>query len=244
VYRLRQGETDRRIARDLGMSRHTVSKYRQLAEEGGYLGNAAALPTEKELLARLGPDKAPPRTESTVAPYVEVVERLLSEGVEMAAMFARLRDDHGYRGSYSSVRRFIHQLQPNKPEVSTRVHSGPGEEAQVDFGPVGKLLDATEGVLKASYAFVMTLCFSRHQYAELVFDQKISTWIGCHRRAFETFGGYMRNGQGRVLGLLWVSVSSDVTSRRFDLSTSPSTSTIRCRTLLPEGLSCSGASRS
>lgn len=38
----------------------------------------------------------------------------------------------------------------------------------------------------------MTLGYSRHQYAELVFDQKISTWLGCHRHAFEWFGGTPR----------------------------------------------------
>jgi hypothetical protein len=36
---------------------------------------------------------------------------------------------------------------------------------------------------------VATLSYSRHQYAELVFDQKIPTWLGLHRRAFESFGG-------------------------------------------------------
>nr|WP_232502920.1 IS21 family transposase [Solidesulfovibrio magneticus] len=35
----------------------------------------------------------------------------------------------------------------------------------------------------------MTLAWSRHQYAEIVRDQKIETWLGCHRRAFEFFGG-------------------------------------------------------
>jgi hypothetical protein len=35
----------------------------------------------------------------------------------------------------------------------------------------------------------MTLAWSRHQYAELVTDQKVFTWLGCHRRAFEWFGG-------------------------------------------------------
>jgi transposase len=36
--------------------------------------------------------------------------------------------------------------------------------------------------------FVMTLCFSRHQYVEFVFDQSVATWLGLHRRAFEWFG--------------------------------------------------------
>ena len=35
----------------------------------------------------------------------------------------------------------------------------------------------------------MTLAWSRHAYAELVTDQRIDTWLGCHRRAFEWFNG-------------------------------------------------------
>jgi hypothetical protein len=35
----------------------------------------------------------------------------------------------------------------------------------------------------------MTLCWSRHQYAEVVWDQKVPTWLGCHQRAFRFFGG-------------------------------------------------------
>ena len=35
----------------------------------------------------------------------------------------------------------------------------------------------------------MVLAWSRHLYAELVTDQSVPTWLGCHRRAFEFFGG-------------------------------------------------------
>ena len=35
----------------------------------------------------------------------------------------------------------------------------------------------------------MTLAWSRHQYVEFVFDQKIATWLLCHRHALEFFGG-------------------------------------------------------
>ena len=35
----------------------------------------------------------------------------------------------------------------------------------------------------------MTLAWSRHGYAEVVTDQKVATWLGCHRRAFEWFNG-------------------------------------------------------
>ena len=46
-----------------------------------------------------------------------------------------------------------------------------------------------DGQRRRAWAFVMTLCFSRHQYVEFVWDQTVATWLGCHRRAFEWFGG-------------------------------------------------------
>src|SRR5438309_1493638 len=52
-----------------------------------------------------------------------------------------------------------------------------------------RLLDPATGELRIAYCFVMTLCYSRHQYVEFVFDQTIATWIGCHKRAFAHFGG-------------------------------------------------------
>jgi len=42
--------------------------------------------------------------------------------------------------------------------------------------------------MRRAYAFFATLCYSRHQYAELVFGQRTPAWIGLHRRAFESWG--------------------------------------------------------
>lgn len=189
IHRLQQGQSERQIANDLRVSRHTVHKYREMAQKEDYLGDQKVLPRPQEIMASLGPRKGPPRTESTVVPYREVVQGFLAEGMEKVAMLARLRDDYGYKGSYSSLWRFVRQLQPKQVEAYVRVHSGPGEEAQVDFGSIGPLYDPHADRFKLAYVFVMTLCFSRHQYAEIVFDQKVSTWIVCHRHAFESFGG-------------------------------------------------------
>lgn len=189
VHRVRSGESDRRIARDLGISRTTVRKYREWADAQGYLQLDRPIPDNATLAAALGPGPQPPRATSSVEPYREIVQRLLDQGVEMTAIFQRLQDDHSYTGSYSSVRRYVHRLRPSEPEAVVRVHTAPGEEAQVDFGSAGKLYDPSSGRVRTAYVFVATLCYSRHQYAELVFDQKVSTWNGLHRRAFESWGG-------------------------------------------------------
>ena len=189
VYRLRKGESERRIAQDLSLARGCVHKYRTLLEAKGLLNLDLPLPEEPILRAALGPGPEPTRQPSTVEPYAEIVEHLLAQGCEMTAIHIRLCQDHGYTGSYSSVRRFVRRLRPQSPNVVARVTTAPGEEVQVDFGPVGKLFDPQSKRLRTAYAFVATLCFSRHQYAELVFDQKVPTWIALHRRAFESWGG-------------------------------------------------------
>ena len=106
-------------------------------------------------------------------------------------MFDRLKE-RGYSGSYTSVRRFVHRLHRREDQAVVRMHTAPGEEVQVDFGSAGSFLDPSSGRLRTAYVFVMTLSYSRHQYAELVFDQKVATWLACHRHAFEWFGGTPR----------------------------------------------------
>jgi len=189
INRLRSGESERRIARDMDLSRTTVRKYRELAEPLGYLQAEQALPDESTLRAVLAAGPRPQAMASTVQPYQDLVQGWLEQGVEMAAIYQRLRDNHGYAGSYSAVRRYVSRVSPATPEAVIRVHTAPGEELQVDFGSVGLLYDPDHGERRPAYVFVATLCFSRHQYAELVFDQKTPTWIALHRRAFDSFGG-------------------------------------------------------
>ena len=111
IHRLRLGQSGRQVAKDLHLSRQTVKKYRGLAKEAGYLADAAELPDIAVLAAALGAPLAPPRQPSTVQPFQAMVEELMGRGVEMMTIFDRLQE-RGYTGSYSSVRRFVHKLEP------------------------------------------------------------------------------------------------------------------------------------
>ncbi len=166
IYRLRAQESERRISRDLGISRPTVHKYKLKALLEGYLDCQKELPGREEIASSLGPDPQPPKAPSTVEGYREVVQRYLKQGLEMTAIFQRLREDYGYQGSYSSVRRFVHHVQPEEKEAYVRVHSEPGEELQVDFGSIGLIYDPRAGKARNGYVFVATLGYSRHQYAQ------------------------------------------------------------------------------
>ena len=150
------------------------------------------LPSPEDLIIQDGERLTPPRLQSGVAPYRETVEKLLDQGVEMQAILQRLRDRHGYTGSYSSVRRFVQRIRPQDPQACVRIETLPGQQAQVDFGSAGRMLDPQRGIDRIAYAFVMTLSWSRHQYVELVFDQTIVTWCRCHLNAFLAFEGVPR----------------------------------------------------
>ena len=111
-------------------------------------------------------------------------------GIQGTTIHATLVRNHGYTGSYSAVYRFLHQLVLDEvADVPLRLEFKPGEAVQVDFGAGPPITDVHTGEIFKTWFFVMTLAWSRHQYAEFVRDQTVATWLGCHRRAFEWFGG-------------------------------------------------------
>lgn len=193
LRRFQAGDGDRRIARDVGASRKTVSKYRAWAVAEGLADGP--LPDPAALQARLTtafPIVAPPRIASRVAPHRARVVALRARGVECRAIYAQLCEEAGFTGSYAAVYRYVRRLEPRTPETCVRVETPAGEEAQVDFGAAGRMRDPETGRERRAWVFVMTLSFSRHCYIEFVFDQTVSTWLRCHRHAFEWFGGVVR----------------------------------------------------
>lgn len=188
LVRLRQGDSDRDIARSRLMGRPKVAAFRALAAAQGWLAPEAALPDDAAISAAVGQARRARSTISTVEPYRAQVERWVGEGVGGIAIHAALCREHSYRGSYSAVRRMLAGIRAGlPPDVTVPLLFAPAEAAQVDFGAGPLLIDPARGELRRTWCFVMTLCFSRHQYVEFVFDQSVMTWLGCHRRAFEWF---------------------------------------------------------
>lgn len=191
IRHFKAGESIRTTAKALGLNRETAGNYRTWLAEQGWLDGE--LPDAAEIDKRLAELRQGNGTNkvSVVEPYRAIVEDLRAQGVEARAIYQRIHDDHGYQGSYSSVWRFVKMLDAPSPEQDAvvRIEVKPGEEAQVDFGYVGRMFDPARGELRKAWAFVMTLAWSRHQYVEFVFDQRVDTWLMLHRHAFEFFGG-------------------------------------------------------
>lgn len=188
IRHIREERSDRQIGKDLGVDRRTVKRYRVWAQEQGLL--EGELPDHQSLLKLLDetlPEKKPPQNSSTAEPYREKIKQLLSEKVQVTAIYDRLREQ-GYTGSYASVLRLARQIEPKVVETYTRKECQPGEEAEIDFGCVGKMVDG-EGRVRKAWVFAMVMAWSRHAYYEFVFDQKVATWLRCHRNALAYFGG-------------------------------------------------------
>lgn len=189
IRQFRNGVSDRAIQRMSGMHRKTVKRYRNWAEEQGLLeGRLPPLDELERLLQASMPEPLPPQNQSSLEAFRPLVVQLRKEGVEMTAILQRLRE-RGFTGSYSAVRRFVKHLEERQPDVMVRMECQPGEEAQVDFGFAGLMYDPETQQMRRTWAFVMTLSWSRHVYVEFVFDQKLPTWLLLHRHAFEWFGG-------------------------------------------------------
>jgi transposase len=192
LVRLRAGDSVREIARSGLMGRDKLAELRALAEQQGWLAGDADVPDDEAIQAALSGSTTSRRASSTISsvePYREMVKCWFTAGVQGRAIHAALKREHGFVGSYSAVVRMLQRLRGEiAPEVTVRLSFAPGEAAQVDFG-AGPVLTHPDGKPRRTWAFVMTLCHSRHQYVEFVWDQSSATWLGCHRRAFEWFAG-------------------------------------------------------
>jgi transposase len=187
---LRSGASDHTIARVLHHTRRTIARYRRWAETQGLLtGDPPPLDALHQQLQQTLPSPLPPQQTSSVVRYADEILALRGKGLEAAAIRARLEERHQTPISYQAVWRFLRHQQPASPETFVRVEVPPGSEAQVDFGYAGLTIDPATNALRKTWVFVLVLSHSRHRYAELVFDQRVETWLLCHAHAFACFGG-------------------------------------------------------
>jgi len=132
----------------------------------------------------------------------------------MSTIHQRLSDEHGLAASVASLRRYVAANIPQEARRSQVVvwnprPTEPGEQAQIDYGQLGRWLDAAGGKLRTVWAFVMVLACSRHMFVRPVLKMDQRAWTECHVAAFGFFGGVparlvpdnlkTRGGQARPL---------------------------------------------
>ena len=189
IARLRLGGTDREIARSQRIGRTTVANIRRIAAQRGWLDASSAMPDDGQLATAFKTARTTVHNVSTVEPFRDEVLAWHAQGVQVTTIRQALQRKHGFSGSLHAVYRFLHRVAPSLPQATIMLDFPIAETAQVDFGQGPPITDRHSGEIVKTWIFVMTLAWSRHQYAEIVPNQKVETWLSGHRHAFEWFNG-------------------------------------------------------
>jgi transposase len=208
--------SQRRIARELEIDRETVAHYVKQAEAAPKPANAPTGSTASEdapkpanaptgaMASESGPEPVAtphqpagdggPRGSgraSECAPWREVIQSQCELGLSAQRIFQDLTAEHGFAGSYYSVRRFVRRLEPTRALPFRRLECEPGDEAQVDFG-TGAPIVGPDGKRRKTHVFRIVLSYSRKAYSEVVYRQTTDDFLRCIENAFRHFGGAPR----------------------------------------------------
>lgn len=193
LYQHIKGNSQRQIARSFDLSRDTVRKYIELAKPenltaltSDYQLNEIAIKVEEKLYQNGARQKA--SAMEILVKYNEEIGNWLKQRNITHTQIQRLLLAEGVKVSNRSINRYIQKAFPKLPKNTIHIKTEPGQEAQVDFGYIGKRQDV-EGKNRKLYAFVMTLSHSRYRYVEFTFSQNQVSWAHLHINAFNFFGG-------------------------------------------------------
>lgn len=218
----RLGWSLRRIESATGIRRETVSRYLRVAgitvrghrrrrlegdskaasevtTEPGHAKAASEVTADpsadskaaSEVTTDLG--RGSPGVRSASEPYRDVIAEAHSLGRNAVAIWQDLVTEHGFAGSYESVKRFVRKLReaPGR-EAHPTIQTAPGEEAQVDYGTGPMVRDPNTGKYVRTRLFAMTLGFSRKSVWLLSFKSSSKIWSELHEQAFRRLGGVPR----------------------------------------------------
>ncbi len=167
---LEQGVPQTRIADQLGIDRKTVARHAE----------------DSELPAQTRSPRA-----SILDPFKpHIQQRLAKYDLTAMKLFAEI-GAQGYHGSYPVVQRYVRQIHLPKPQPAVvRFETAPGQQAQMDWSPFGRIQHL--GQSRKLSCFALVLGYSRVLYAEFTVSEDLPTLVQCHLNAFRYVGGVTR----------------------------------------------------
>jgi transposase len=121
----RDGKSIRQIARDFNHSRNTIRKILNAPQPG-------PVPSTR------------PRFPPVLGPVQPIIDQIVRDDQNAPPkqrhtamqLFRRLRDEHGYRGGYAQVRRYLFQHRRTQQETFIPLGHLPGQRLEADFGHI------------------------------------------------------------------------------------------------------------
>src|ERR1022692_4330821 len=194
------GRSKNEIAGSLGLSRNTVRKYVAAAEAAGMVPGGPPVSGEewaglaREWFPELADTRLRQVTWPAIAEHRDYIVGQLEASVTVSTIHQRLRDERGLAVSVASLRRYVaanlpEEVRRSQVRVLSLHPAVAGEQAQIDYGLLGRWADPVTGRVRAIWAFAMVLCCSRYLFVRpvIVMDQR--AWTECHVAAFGFFGG-------------------------------------------------------
>lgn len=173
-----EGKSRREAARVFGLSRDTVAKMCRFSVPPGYTRQK---PPEKPKLGPLIPvigaildadQVAPPKQRHTAK-----------------RIWQRLRDEHGFRGGYTTVKDYVRVARTRSRETFVPLVHPPGH-AQVDFG---EAVGVIGGVRQKLHFFCMDLPQADAGFVKTYPAETTEAFLDGHASAFAFFGGVPRS---------------------------------------------------
>lgn len=172
------GLSVRAIAQELGHSRKTVAKALRHAIPPGYR-------------------RSQPANRPVMGPFSAIVEAWLEQDRQRPRkqrhtaqrIYERLRDEHDFKGSSCTVRRYMNKTRARQAEVFMPLAFEPGEEAQVDWHE-GWIIE--RGVERKAQFFCMRLSYSKASFVRAYERADLVSFLDGHVRALAYFGGTPR----------------------------------------------------
>ncbi len=169
IHRLyHEGQSIRKIARRLTLSRDSVAKY----------------------LANPVPKKPIIKRPSKLDPFKPEIARLLDIDPEASAEVIRQRlAPSGFNGGNTIVKDYLRTVRPAKKKrlAFIRFESPPGEQIQIDWGHFGSLPYGNTS--RKLYCMALIECHSRMLYLEFTHSQRQETLHRCLLNGFLFFQG-------------------------------------------------------
>ena len=168
----RKGVSVSEIARQTGRDRKTVRK---------------VLTRETPQMER----KSAEGRGSKLDPFREYLDQRVQEGCLNGNVLLDEIRKRGYDGKISILRGILTPLRAElrrQREATERFETGPGKQAQVDWGEFGKIWDGKAGSWRKVYGFLYTLGYSRAQYLEFTVSCDLEHFLACHVNALTALG--------------------------------------------------------
>lgn len=176
---LREEASQRKVARELGISRNTVKKYLEIPEPRRVARQARRKPVLERVEARLG-ELVSDWSERTTRKQRMTGTRLRRQLVE-----------EGYTAGITLVRSYLREWRRRRAEVYIPLVHRPGDEAQVDFFEVTV---EVAGERRKAWQFLMRLMYSGRDFVWLYERCDQLAFLDGHVRAFQAFGGLPARG--------------------------------------------------